>query len=260
MRSMVSGALLLVAALLAGCGGGEVFRVEVSGLNSGITPAAKRYILLPAERSTRPDDLQFIEFSRYVDAALQRKGYRRASDAEQADVAVFLDYGIGAPQQHTYSYNIPQWGQTGVASSQTTGAVSVYGNQARYSTQTSYTPTYGVTGYTTHVGTHTTHDRFIRLSAFELRSSQPGQSPRQLWSTSALSIGSSNDLRKVLPVMVVAFEPSLGESTGQNLRFEIHSTDERLAKLRSTPMAPLTENSSRAAGNSSAKPIEAITR
>lgn len=238
---------LIVPQLVTGCGGMEVFRVEVSGLNAGAPVMAKRYTLVPADREMRGDDLQFLEFGRYVDAALAKKGYVKAASPDQADIAIFLDYGIGAPQQHTYTYSVPQWGQTGVAASQTTGSVSVYGNQASYSAQTQYTPTYGITGHSTHVGSYTTHDRFVRLSAFDLRNSRTGAAARQLWSTSARSTGSSGDLRRVFPAMIVAVEPNLGENTGQNLRIEVSAADERLAKLRATSVPASTITASKSA-------------
>ncbi len=91
--------------------------------------------------------LEFIEFASYVERVLRAKGMQRVSEFGSADVAVFLSYGIGDPETSEYSYSLPVWGQTGVASSHTSGSVNTYGNSATYSGTTTYTPSYGVTGY-----------------------------------------------------------------------------------------------------------------
>ena len=185
-----------------------------------------------------PDDLQFREYAGYVDKALQKKGLKPAANMREAEIAVFLGYGIGPPKENIYSYNLPQWGQTGVSSAQTSGTVNSYGNYSTFSANTKYTPTYGVTGYTTQVNSYTTHTRYMFVDAIDLNSVRREKKSVRLWSTEATSTGSSGDLREVFPAMVLAAEPSMGVDTGQQVSVEIATSDERIKAMREPTLQP----------------------
>lgn len=100
--------LTFVAALLSGCA--TQFRVNVDSLSSESATGKKSYILLPSNKNTTPGDLQFKEFAAYVHRALLAQGFTQVESLEKADIAIFLAYGIGDPQEHSYSYALPVWG------------------------------------------------------------------------------------------------------------------------------------------------------
>jgi hypothetical protein len=75
----------------------------VSGVDSLAQPdasAKKRYIIMPGSKDVQPGDLQFLEYAGYVEKILNEKGFVKASQFADADIAVFLSYGIGNPK-HT---------------------------------------------------------------------------------------------------------------------------------------------------------------
>lgn len=237
------GAMLAICVtLLSGCATMRPTRFlsSVDSLARADATAKKRYILMPGNKNVEVADLQFQEFAAYIDKALAEKGFVKTTTFQEADVAVFLTYAIGDPQTHQYTYSLPTWGQTGVASSHTHGTVSSYGSMGTYSGTTTYTPTYGVTGSTTHVGSHTTYTRFLVLDAYDVATHIKENKMNQVWKTSAISTGSSNDLRQVVPYMVTAMKPHLGTNTGRKVEVEVREDDPAVQLLRGSP-APATK-------------------
>jgi len=182
-------------------------------------------VLLPSEKGVEPTDLQFLEFARYIERILGPAGMKKAASIGDADLLIFLAYGIGAPQEHTYTYSVPTWGQTGVSSSYTTGTVSTYGGTSSYSGTTSYTPRYGITGSRTEVGSFTSFTRYFRLEAMDGAEFRETKGLKQVWVTSVVSSGSSGDLRLVFPYMVAAAHRRVGSNTGAALEIAIPEGD-----------------------------------
>lgn len=229
--------LAMCVALLSGCTMMQPRRFisSVDSLAQADATVKKRYILMPGNKNVVVGDLQFQEFAAYIDKALTEKGFVKTNTYEEADVAVFLTYAIGDPQTHQYTYSFPTWGQTGAASSHTHGTVSSYGGMATYSGTTTYTPTYGVTGSTTHVGRRTTYTRFLLLDAYDVATYIKENKMNQVWKTSVISTGSSNDLRLVVPYMITAMKPHLGTNTGRKVEVEVRADDPAVQLLRGNP-------------------------
>lgn len=218
--------------LLSGCATTQPrFSVNVDSI-SGSDVDKNSYVLLPGNKDTKADDLQFKEYATYVNRALTKQGFAPADSFEKASVAIFLVYGTGNPQEHQYSYSIPTWGQTGVSSSYTTGAVSSYGGYGSYSGTTTYTPTYGITGSTSHTGSYTTYFRFMVLDAVDLDEYKKSKKEVQLWKTTVTSAGSSSDLRRVFPILVAASKQYIAKNTGQKVEVNIYEEDEQVIEIK----------------------------
>lgn len=227
LKSIFLAFLFVGVAFLSGCA--TRFVADVDSLAQADAVAKNRYVLLPGGKGVEAGDLQFKEFATYVEKVLSEKGFVKATTFESADVAIFLTYAIGDPQIYQYSYSIPTWGQTGVSSSNTYGTVSSYGT---YSGTTTYTPTYGVTGATTYVGTDSVYSRFLFLEAYDVPTYINENKMTQVWKTSVVSTGSSGDLRLVVPYMVVAMKPYLGTNTGQKVEVQVPEDDPVVQVLR----------------------------
>lgn len=198
------------------------YMVNVDSLAQSEAALKKRYVLFSGKEGVDVDDLQFQEFATYVALVLRENGYLYVANLYDADVAIFLSYGIGDPEIHQYSYSTPIWGQTGVAASTTYGTISTPGGgAATYSGNTTYTPTFGITGSQAHAATSTTYARALSLEAYDVPTYLHGKKMLQVWTTRVVSTGSSGDLRLVLPYMVAAMKPYLGISTGQGVQVEV---------------------------------------
>ncbi len=208
-----------------------VFMVSVDSISSAIADK-KSYALLPGNKDTNPEDLQFKEYAAYVDRALIKQGFVPAESLEKANIAIFLAYGIGDPQEHQYSYSIPTWGKTGVSSSYTTATIRQYGGYGSYSGTTMHTPTYGITGSETHIGSYTTYFRFIILDAVDMDEHKKSNKEVQIWKTTVTSTGRSGDLRHVFPILVAASRQYIGKNTGQKIKVNLYEEDERVLEIK----------------------------
>jgi hypothetical protein len=138
---------------------------------------------------------------KFVQDGLRREGFQIVPAGEPADLVAFFGYGIDQGRDELYSYAIPQFGQTGVQSSQTFGTVQSHGSGATYSGTTTYTPSYGITGWTPQTGTRRLYTRAIVLHVYDI---SRGGEPRKLYESTVTSQGSSGTLGKVIDEIVAA--------------------------------------------------------
>ena len=120
------------------------FHINVDSISSpGKLLADSKCIILPSDPNAVNSPLHFKEYSQYIKRALEKKGYEVTESIGEAQVAIFLKYGISGPEENIYGYSAPVWGQTGVSSSHSTGTIhSLGGGMASYSGTTTYTPQY----------------------------------------------------------------------------------------------------------------------
>ena len=226
--------LLIVAmlALLQACAVGPQFHVNVDSISAPEAASKTKYVLLPGVKDVEVGDLQYREYAAYVERALTSKGYTKTSSFAEADIAIFLGYGIGEPETRQFTYSLPTYGQTGVSSANTYGTVNTYGDTATYSGTTTYTPTYGVTGSTTHTRTKTTFFRYMWLDAVDLDEYRKTEKEIQLWKTTVTSTGSSGDLRQVFPILVAASKPHIGSNTRKKVKVILSEDDKRVTEIK----------------------------
>ena len=225
------GIVLFLSMFIIGCG--SRFEVHIDSISTPDSSKMRNYVLLPGNDNTSPNDLQFIEFAKYVKHVLSCRGYVEATDSNEADLIIFLAYCIGDPQEHSFTYNVPVWGQTGVSSSYTQGTLLTYGNFATYSGTTTYTPTYGITGYTTHTDRYVTHFRFMMLDAYDLKKFRESQNMVQSWKTTVASTGSSGDLRRVFPILAAASKDYIASDTGRKVDRTLYEKDKSVVEIKS---------------------------
>lgn len=226
----IIGTFMCLLMFFGGCG--ATYRVQVDSISASNSSNMRSYVLLPGNDDTTPSDLQFMEFGKYIKHVLSSKGYVEADDFNEADLAIFLAYGIGDPQEHQYTYNLPVWGETGVSSSYTHGTLYSYGNYGTYSGTTTYTPSYGITGYTTHMGTYLTYFRFMVLDAYDMQKSRESQDLVQAWKTTVTSMGSSGDLRRVFPILAAASKDYIASNTRQKVDRTLCETDKAVVEIK----------------------------
>lgn len=223
---------IALISLLQACVVGPQYNVHVDSISSPAAALKTKYFLLPGLKGVDASDLQYREYSVYVERALALRGFTKASTIQEANVVILLGYGIGDPETREYTYSLPTYGQTGIASANTYGTINSYGNTATYSGTTTYTPTYGITGSTTYTGTSTTFYRFMWLDALDLDEFRKSEKQVPLWKTTVSSTGYSGDLRLVFPILVAASKPHIGSNTGQKMLIILHGGDKRVDEIK----------------------------
>lgn len=230
-RFSYSTAVLLLALQVTACAKYKVW-VGVDSLAAPEASIKKRFVLFPGNKGVSPDDLQFREFAAYIERALTARGFSLVP-IQEADIAIFVSYGVGNPEHHEYTKNIPIYGQTGISSATTSGTVSTFGNMgSRYSATTTYTPTYGITGYQAQTHRYTTYTRFLFLQAYDLARYRTEGQQVQVWTTAGISTGSSDDLRDIFPYLAASLQPYIAENTGKRTQVVVDDLDQRVIEIR----------------------------
>lgn len=224
--------IILFAVLLQGCASGPKYKVSINSISSGTSVEKNTYTIYSSVKDVTTSDLQFKEYSTYVKRALNQAGFTEADNKSEAHIAIFLNYGISEPHTYNYSYSVPTYGQTGIASSNTYGTINSYGSTATYSGMTTYTPSYGITGSQTFIGTKTYYVRFISLDAVDIDKFKTDKSIESVWRTTITSSGSSGDLRLIFPALIAAAEPYFGKNTGKIIDVELYDDDPEILKVK----------------------------
>lgn len=227
---------VLCVILLTGCAslnrtGNLWYRIAVDSLASPDASPGKKYILLPGNDGVTPADLQFQEYAEYLKYVLNKKGHTYTASLEEAEMAVFLSYGIGDPQTYQYSYNFPILGETGLYS-HTYITKTTKDDKTTYNSFTTYTPRYGVTGYSTYIGSGVMYNRFALIAAYDYDHFKKEEKEVQLWKTTVTSTGSTDDLRRVFPVLMAASMPYLGTDTVHKIYISMHENEDIVRDIR----------------------------
>jgi hypothetical protein len=229
IASLLAGSLVVLGAF--GCATTR-FAVQVDSITAPDHDPGSKYVLLPGREEVAANDLQYREFAAYVERALQARGFKQADSADEADVAILLNYGIGEPQTTTYTYSLPIYGQTGGGKATYSGSTYGPGGYSHTTGTIQQQPTYGVVGSQTHTGSVTTYFRYLILDAVDLRAYRESQAIVPVWKTTVTSTGSSGDLRRVLPVLVGAAVEHVATNTGQQVNIELGESDPRVLQVR----------------------------
>jgi hypothetical protein len=217
---------------------------RVDGLSSTTAGSKRTYLILPGNKHVQPLNLQFQEFKLQTERALHYRGFIPAPDPETADLLIFLAYGLGEPHV-SYDYlsppppESPQSPPAAPASQPLAqpiayseppappappGPPPATGNQPPPASSDSYG--------SSALPPHSRHNRYIRslaLSAIDLAYFKATGELAEVWRTNVSSIGKSDDLRRIVPVMLAAAIKRI--ATGTNGRIDVRVT-ERHPKAR----------------------------
>jgi hypothetical protein len=97
-----------------------------------------------------------------------------------------------------------------------------FGGDSLYSGTTTYTPTFGVTGYVPRTESVTTYSRFIVLDAYDAERYKRDTKLEQVWRTIVTSTGSSGDLRRIFPAMVAGSVRYFGMNPGAKVGVNVN--------------------------------------
>ena len=82
------------------------------------------------------------------------------------------------------------------------------------------------------VGSNITYFRFLVLDAIDYDEYKQSQKIVPLWQTIVTSTGSSGDLRSVLPVLVAASKPYIGNNTRKKVNFQMAEDDRAVIEIK----------------------------
>jgi len=191
--------IVFVIILFSGCATKPKYIVDINSIGS--THGKVKYVLIPASKSISSADLEFQEYSKYIDKALKKKGFIK-TNLQNADIVIFFKYGISKPKQYTKTFLLPITSQDGFR------------------------------GYRSGIKTYILFTRYYELNAVDLKYYNSTHKYKQLWKTVVSSSGSSGDLRRVFPVLVAASEKYIAVNTRHIIEVEIYENDKKVLSLK----------------------------
>jgi hypothetical protein len=249
VRTLISPIPYLLFLLSTACVGGGLFQVtdppidaRVDSLSSTTAASKRTYVILPGNAAVQPLDLQFQEFKLQTERVLQYRGFSAAPDPETADLIIFLAYGLGTPSV-SYDYLSPPPAEAppplpAAPAAQPLAQPIAYSEPpappAPPPATTNQPPAApsAAQGSSSALPPHSRHVRYLRylsLSAIDLAYFKATGELAEVWRTNVSSIGKSDDLRRIVPVMLAAATKRI--ATGTNGRIEVRVT-ERHPKAR----------------------------
>jgi len=180
------------------------------------------FALYPGVEGVNAADLEYREFARYIRKALVANGLIESNDPESAELAIFMNYGIGEPQTTNYSYSMPVLGTTGGR------IVHDFSGPFKPSTPSRL----AVVGSRNITRSRTTYYRYLILEALDDQRLREGGEAIPVWKTHITSTGMSGDLRRVMPILVAAGEDYFGTDTGEQVRISMEEDDPRVLAVK----------------------------
>lgn len=220
------------ALLLGGCS--TVYRVQVSALaDPEISPETRLYNFSGIQDGDHePGDLQFREVLRHVSSILATHGYRPAAGSEQASLNMVVDFGVGEPVTHTYTFATPVYAELGGGYSTRTKETRDASGKVTKTQETVRLPgRYERVGTDVSINSVTTYRKYLQISARLRESDQPAEKGREVWNVTAVVDDEHTDLRAALPLLAEAMEPYLGKDTHRAITLEFTEKNGRLERV-----------------------------
>jgi len=171
------------------------YRVTVDAItNSDKIIQPTTYIIKPLGEDTDIDDLKFQRQSRRLAKILNKKGYREVNSKDLALQIIYFDYGIEKIKEETQIYTEPDI-SFGFS----------WGYPYRYPYYSPFWSDIGYSSYRTYRKTYKLFNRYIVIISKD-------QSGKELWRVDVSSIGESNNLEKIVPILIRASEPYIGKN------------------------------------------------
>ncbi len=218
--------------LAAGCANSTT--VKIDSLAKPKAEESISYKILNKNPAVDDDSLRYKEAAGYVRTALSGKGLYEAPDAQNADLVVSIDYGVGPPQSRREVVSEPVY--VTLPGQMRTERVQVgtdrNGNPVYQTVTVQDPPRTEFAGYREYFVTVTVYEKFLRLNATENKPAAEGRPPSEIWTVDITSEGESRDIRKALPILAAASIDYVGKDSLGQKTIRIKDTDKDVAFIK----------------------------
>ncbi|MFX0198756.1 MAG: hypothetical protein ACFFCW_21750 [Candidatus Hodarchaeota archaeon] len=225
--------LICIAVLLGGCS--PKITVRIDSITDQVEPMReKKYVLYSAVKGISVDDLYFREHSGYFREILKQQGYREVQDRENADVAIYFDYGISGGKVIHHTYTRPVYATVGGETIDVTERhIDASGKTTSKTTRSVFIPPREyVVGITTERESYTVYTTHALLEAKAIKPEDQTQDGRTLWKTIITTTSQLDDLRRLMPMLAIASAPYLGTNTRGVQTVDLGENDPRVLEMK----------------------------
>ena len=212
--------LLSVALLLNGCSAPLKLQLDAISLPDQDL-SQQRFVLLSGDPNINSDDLYYQEFSRFAEYVLKQAGLQPADNIESATQRVYFSYGVADGGTERYTYSTPVYEFVGGETYTITERSALDSGAVETKTTEVYVPfNRQLVGRDYHTRSITHYRNFIRLEGRD-----NSEAATQRWMVSIELISDSNDLRRLLPIMMSRAAPYVGKNSGKIVQIKISPDD-----------------------------------
>ena len=165
----------------------------------------KTFYLESGNEGVSSNDLEFIEYAKYLHENLKNQGATRAINKQNADVRIVMTYDI-TDKSHNEAVRKPRYDSEGT-----------------------------IIGYEYVQDNVSEFERVVEVCAYDNRSKESG--PIMLWKTNLKSSGWSSNLREVIPFMIYSGKDKFGKDTSGWLEYTIYSNDNAFLKWKENALS-----------------------
>jgi hypothetical protein len=169
------------------------------------------YIIKPLGDDTSSDTLKFQRQSSILAKILNLKGYKELSHKNLAEQIIYFDYGIEKIKEETRTYSEPD-----VSFGFSWGYPYRYG----YPYYSPFWSDVGYSSYRTYRKTYKIFNRYIVI----LSKDQLG---KELWRIDVSSLGESNNLQEIVPILIRASKPYIGRNIEKPVNLVLEENEEK---------------------------------
>jgi len=203
----------VIALLFSGCAS---IRVEVSVFHD-LTSTVQSLKYAVVSVSDQEVSLEHKSYRDLVKTELNKRGHVEAPEVE-ADVHIFLFYGIDGGRQRVTSY--PITGQTGTQYTYIPATPSPSGSFPTYRSGTTIaTPTYGVVGTSTI--SETVFGGYLLLDMVDRAESLKEGKVKRIYEAKVIGIGPSGQAAVLVPAMINALFQDFPGKSGSTRRLDL---------------------------------------
>lgn len=236
-----------VALALSGCG--TLYTLDVTAYNNPNLELDKTYVVLSGNTELDVNSPEFQEYADQVERALSPKGYRRVDEDQlsKAALGIYVSFGVGDPAKRMQAVNTAIYERPFRENSSTTvrtsgigGGTGSGGGSSGQQTPARLPEAEILTGFEKSGYATTVYTKSLNLVAIDLQEyissiAKVGRSeavPREVWSIDVETTGQPSDLSDVVPVMVAAGQPYVGDSTDTVVTVKMSDSDRRIDAIR----------------------------
>ncbi|MCX7027109.1 MAG: hypothetical protein NT061_06455 [Spirochaetes bacterium] len=229
MKKILGAAMMAI--LVLSCSTTKTMVLQIDSIGKTQYEAQRSYIFMSTDQNVKSGDLRFAEYAGYIAKALARMGYEQVEKAEEANIIIYVTYGVGEPKEHSYSYSVPLYGIINPPKPSGPPPASSQGTPPSNPPFGRYNPVYGIVGSTMKYDSFTTYFRYCKIEAFDLKLLRESGVEKQLWSTIITSTGRSDDLRQAMPYMIAGAKDYIATDTGRKVEINVPEDNRTLEKL-----------------------------
>ena len=227
---------------------GTLYELDVSAHKNNASPPGNTYIILSNDQDFPLESPQFDRYASQLERAMIEHGYQRVPEdrLDAATIALYVSADISDPRKTYHSVSRAMY-ETPHIEGASAAARNTSPNSGGQGAQTAGQPTVldrpqveQLSGFQKNSFATTVFTKHMNLVAVDLQKylgdiklhGRSNAVPEELWSVDVETTGSVNDLQEVVPVMIAAAEPYLGEATESQVRVSLSEGDRRVRRIR----------------------------